>query len=46
MVPGNEFSTFGLRHPSQTDSYYLLKDPGGQSCQLHAAQLSKTNEIK
>lgn len=27
MVPGNEFSTFGLRHPSQTDSYYLLKDP-------------------
>lgn len=27
MVSGNEFSTFGLRHPSQTDSYYLLKDP-------------------
>lgn len=27
MVPGNEFSTFGLRHPSQTDSYYLLRDP-------------------
>lgn len=27
MVPGNEFSTFGLRHPSQTDSYYLFRDP-------------------
>lgn len=27
MVPDNEFSTFGLRHPSQTDSYYLLRDP-------------------
>lgn len=27
MVPGNEFSTFSRRHPSQTDSYYLLKDP-------------------
>lgn len=27
MVSGNEFSTFGLRLLSQTDSYYLLKDP-------------------
>lgn len=27
MVSGNEFSTFGLRHSTQTDSYYLLKDP-------------------
>ena len=25
--PGNEFSTFGPRLPSQPDSYYLLKDP-------------------
>lgn len=32
---------FGLRRPSQTDSYYLLKDPEGRSCQLHATQLSK-----
>ena len=42
MVPGNEFSTFWSETAlSQTDTYYLLKDPEGRSCQLHATQLSK-----
>lgn len=41
MVTGNKFSTFSLRCPSQTDSYYLRKDPGARVGQSRPIQLSK-----